>query len=757
MEMKKITVALAGNPNTGKTTIFNGLTGLRHKVGNYPGVTVEKKVGTRKYKNYEFTIYDLPGTYSLTAYSIDEVVARDFILNEKPDVVVDVLDSGNIERNLYLCMQFQELNAPIVCALNLIDEAEARGIVIDEIKLSKILRIPMVKTVGVKNEGLENLLERIIDVVENSNPQFCPSYGRELESDVSEITEALKLDADFISKYPACWFAIKLLEKDKRAIELIESHKHKETVKLKTSEKINRIEKHFGRDSEIVISEQRYGYIRGATAEAITRKPVLETDMTEKIDAVVLNKALSLPIFIFIIWAIFQLTFTIGEYPMGWLEIFFGWTSELAGSLMADGLLKSLVVDGIIAGVGGVFSFVPLIVLLFLFISILEDTGYMSRIAFIMDKVLHIFGLHGQSFLPMILGFGCSVPAVMAARTLKSPKDRIITILITPFMSCGAKLPVHILLAGAFFAHNAGNIVISIYIIGIILALISSLIFRKTILKGESTPFVMELPPYRMPTLRGIFFHVWEKTFQYIKKAGTIILAASVLIWAITTFPKLNTDTISYDKSIEEFKNQVDINSLKTEIEDLKNGKTAIAEIEDAEEQNKMSELKEQLIKNEKTIDTAVNDKVNELTEVYLETLKKEDELEHSIAGRIGKIIEPFVKPIGFDWKIGVSAVTGFAAKEVVVSTLGILYKVGTEENEESEGLRESLRKDKAFNPIVAYVLMLFTLIIAPCFAALAVIKAEIGWKWLGFAIAYSTTGAWIVCFAVYQIGSLVV
>ncbi|HPG30025.1 MAG TPA: ferrous iron transport protein B [bacterium] len=702
-------------------------------------------------------MYDLPGTYSLTAYSIDEVVTRDFIINEKPDVVVDVLDSGNLERNLYLCMQFQELNVPIVCALNLSDEAEARGVVIDEVKLSKILRIQMVKTVGVKSEGLENLLERIIDTVENSNTQFCPSYGGELETDISEITKALNSDADFVSKYPACWFAIKLLEKDKRAIELIENHAQKEIVKFKTSEKIKRIEKHFGRDSEIVISEQRYGYIRGATAEAITRKPVLEIDMTEKIDAVVLNKVLSLPIFIFIIWAIFQLTFAIGEYPMGWLETIFGWTSELAGSLMADGLLKSLVVDGIIAGVGGVFSFVPLIVLLFLFISILEDTGYMSRIAFIMDKVLHLFGLHGQSFLPMILGFGCSVPAVMASRALKSAKDRIITVLITPFMSCGAKLPVHILLAGAFFAHNAGNIVISIYIIGIMLALISSLIFRKTILKGDSTPFVMELPPYRMPTLRGIFFHVWEKTFQYIKKAGTIILAASVLIWAVTTFPKLNTDTISYDNLKEEFKKRVDINSIKSEMEALKSGKTVISNIEEPEEKKSLSELKEQLIKGEKTIESAVNEKIEELTEARIETLKQEAALEYSIAGRIGKIIEPLVRPIGFDWKIGVSAVTGFAAKEVVVSTLGILYKVGIDETEESEGLRESLRKDEAFNPLVAYVLMLFTLIIAPCFATLAVIKAEIGWKWLGFSILYSTLGAWAVCFVVYQIGSLFV
>ncbi|HON56290.1 MAG TPA: ferrous iron transport protein B [bacterium] len=716
MENKKIIIALAGNPNTGKTTIFNALTGLHHKVGNYPGVTVEKKVGERRYKDYEIIIYDLPGIYSLTAYSIDEMVARDFIINEKPDIIVNVLDSNNIERNLYLCMQFQELNIPIVGALNLTDEAERKGIIIDEKKLSDILRIPLVKTVGVKNIGLENLLDKVIEVVEQGSTHFNASYGAELEIEIKDIIKILENDKEFIEKYPIRWFAIKLLEKDKKAFEILESHKNKDKLKIMLNDKIKKIERHFGRDAEIVVTEQRYAYIHGAVLESVSRKPIFQSDITETIDKIVLNKILSLPIFIFIMWAIFQLTFKVGEYPIQWLESFFNWFGRIIGSLLPEGLLNSLLVDGIIAGVGGVFSFVPLIVILFLFISILEDTGYMSRIAFIMDKILHIFGLHGQSFLPMILGFGCSVPAVMAARTLKSAKDRIITILIIPFMSCGAKLPVHILLAGAFFPNSQANAVIAIYVIGVILALGSAYIFRKTILRGEATAFVMELPPYRIPTLRGILFHMWEKTYQYIKKAGTIILAASILIWAITTFPQIKYNEKEYEKIAEEYKIKI-------------------------------------------RADNSINssEKINELTAQHIDIVKKQKALEYSIAGRIGKLIEPIVRPIGFDWKIGISAVTGFAAKEIVVSTLGILYKVGAEEGEESESLRTALRNDKIFNKLVAFVLMLFTLIIAPCVAAQAAIKAEIGWKWLGLFVGYSTIIAWLVCFAVYQFGNLII
>jgi ferrous iron transport protein B len=407
--------------------------------------------------------------------------------------------------------------------------------------------------------------------------------------------------------------------------------------------------------------------------------------ITEKIDRVIMNRFLALPIFVLVLYAVFQLTFLIGEYPMAWLESFFGFLSNVLQIVLPEGYLRSLIVDGIIGGVGGVFSFVPLIVILFFLLSILEDVGYMSRAAFATDKLLHTFGLHGQSIFPMMLGFGCSVPAIMASRTLKNPRDRIITILITPFMSCGAKLTVHVLMAAAFFPGNAANMVMLMYGIGVVLSLISALVLKRTILRGDPTPFVMELPPYRAPTFRGLLWHVWEKTWQYVKKAGTIILASSILIWAITSFPVYNAPP------------------------DLEEG--SVAEVEAA--------------------------------------------LEHSFAGQLGKAIEPIFSSMGFDWKIAAASVTGFAAKEVIVSTLGILYRVGAEENEESEGLRKALRQDPHWSPLTAFVLMLFTLIIPPCFAALATIKAEIGWKWLGFELAFLLILGWALCTIVFQIGSL--
>jgi ferrous iron transport protein B len=440
---------------------------------------------------------------------------------------------------------------------------------------------------------------------------------------------------------------------------------------------------------------------------------------------------------------------------MGWLEILFGFLSEKAQVVIPKGIFQSLVVDGIIGGLGGVLSFVPLIILLFLFISFLEDTGYMARAAFIMDKFLHIFGLHGQSFLPMMVGFGCSVPAIMAARTLKNNRDRIITILVTPFMSCGAKLPVHILLAAAFFPKNAANVVMIIYAIGVTLALLSSLLFRKTVLKGDSTPFVMELPPYRMPTLKGIGFHVWDKTWMYLKKAGTVLFAASILSWAILTFPQLKFDEEKYSKIASDYEMSINRNEIKAEINDIVSGKTDLSLIEDEEEKNEKQSMKDAILKGDLTVEDKVMEIVKTDVESYIATLQAEERLSHSIAGYIGKAIEPAIKPLGFDWKIGISAITGFAAKEIVVSTLGILYKVGTEESEESESLRDALRNDETFNPLIAFSLMLLTLIVAPCFAALATIKAEAGWKWLGFNVLYTTVLAWVLCFAVFQIGRL--
>jgi ferrous iron transport protein B len=648
---------------------------------------VEKREGSRTRGGVQYHFIDLPGIYSLTAYSIDEVVARDFILDEKPDVIVDVLDSTNLERNIYLCLQFQELGIPVIGALNMSDEAEARGIVIDDANLTLTLGIPLVKTVGPKGLGVEALLDAIDRV---ADPKSAPAdkrldYGGEIETRLGSIQAAIAADPSFAERYPVRWLAVKLVEKDSNAYKRLRDHPRAAAIERAAGDTVDWIEKHFGKDAEIIISEQRYGYIRGALKESV--KVVRKSDFsaTEAVDRVIMNRFLSLPLFVLALWTVFQLTFFLGEYPMAALESFFGFLGDSILNRMPDSPVRSLLVDGIIGGVGGVLSFVPLIVILFFLLSILEDVGYMSRAAFATDKLLHSFGLHGQSIFPMMLGFGCSVPAIMASRTLKSSRDRIITILITPMMSCGAKLPVHVLLAAAFFPDNPGGMVMLIYAAGVILSLCCAFALKKTVLRGDPTPFVMELPPYRAPTLRGILWHVWEKTWLYVKKAGTIILASAILIWAITNFP-------AYKPSPGE------------EADPVRSAEAA---------------------------------------------------LEHSYAGRLGRFIVPLFRPLGFDWKLAAASVTGFAAKEVIVSTLGILYRVGAEETEESEGLRAAIRQDPAMSPLSALVFMLFTLIIPPCFAALATIRAEIGWKWLGFELVFLLVLGWAVCALVYQLGSL--
>lgn len=699
-----IKVALSGNPNAGKTSLFNALTGAHHKVGNYPGVTVEKREGVREYHGVTIHFVDLPGTYSLTAYSLDEVVARDFVLQEKPDLVVDVLDSTTLERSLALCLQFQELGTPLVGALNMSDEALEKGIHIDEKNLSSILGIPFVKTVGTDGSGTDSLLDLILKTIETGASGKLPHYGAEVESKLIPLQAALDADTAFSAQYPTRWFAIKLLENDEDALSRLSAHNNSAAIHALAGEARTWLGKHFGKDTEIVISEQRYGYIRGAIREAIQFTPIDRRSVTELVDKILMNKLLGLPIFFVIMWGIFKLTFALGEYPMAWLESFFGFLGAQTMAALPAGFLRSLLVDGILGGVGGVLSFVPNIVLLFFWLSILEDVGYMSRAAFLTDKFLHAFGLHGQSFMPMVLGFGCSVPAIMAARTLKSPRDRIATILAVPFMSCGAKLPVYILLAGAFFPKNPGNAVMAIYLAGVVLSLLSTIFLRKTVLKGPTTPFVMELPPYRLPTVRGVLWHVWEKTWQYIKKAGTVILAASILIWVITTFPK------------------------------------------PANQEGLRSELIVSLA-------TARPGATESDIVSMADTALAEQNLEYSIAGRIGKFIVPAVRPLGFNWKIGVASVTGFAAKEVVVSTLGILYGAGTEEAEDSQSLRDALRNDPGMNPLTAVVFMLVTLIMPPCFAALAAIRAETSWRWLGFQIVYTLVLAWVVGFLVRIVG----
>ncbi|HWR11262.1 MAG TPA: ferrous iron transport protein B [Rectinemataceae bacterium] len=708
--MKTIRVALAGNPNAGKTSLFNAITGAHHKVGNYPGVTVEKREGLHEYKNVQFRFIDLPGIYSLTAYSLDEVVARDFLLEEKPDIVIDVLDSTNLERNLYLCLQFQELGIPVVGALNMTDEAEAKGLRIDAGILSETLGIPLVKTVGTSGRGIEGLLDAALEAFETATTSPArrqdkfPSYGDEIESRLGPLRKAIASDTAFAARYPVRWLAIKLLENDANALKRLEQHERGAEIGEKAAADRAWLSKHYGKDSEIVVTEQRYGYIRGALREAVKKVPVHAIPVTEIIDKFLMSPVVGLPIFFLMIWGIFKLTFALGEYPTALLEQFFALLAAAAKAVIPPGYFQSLVLDGIIHGVGGVFSFVPLIVILFLCISILEDTGYMSRAAFLTDKALHAFGLHGQSFMPMMLGFGCTVPAIMATRTLKSPRDRIATILAVPFMSCGAKLPVYVLLAGTFFPKNADNVVMGVYLTGVVLSMLSTIFLRKTVLKGQTTPFVMELPPYRLPTWRGIFWHVWGKTLNYIKKAGTVILAASVLIWVITTFP-LPKDEIQKAETIRQ--------ELAT----------SMAGAEEA------------------AVQKAVDSRLDEYR------------LEYSVAGRIGKFMEPAIRPLGFNWKIGVALIPGFSAKELVVSTLGILYGAQTSDANETESLRNALRSDPGMNQLTAIVLMMFILIMPPCFASLATIKAEAGNKWLIFQVIYSFTLAWLVSFVVKVAG----
>jgi ferrous iron transport protein B len=632
---------------------------------------------------------------------------------------VDVLDSTNLERNLYLCLQFQELGIPVAGALNMSDEAEAKGIRIDEKNLSDTLGIPLVKTVGPRRAGTEALLDCIDQLANQIAKEAAPEessswgefpdrrvrYGNEIEAKLETLEGIIRGDPAFAAKYPVRWLAVKLLEKDSNAYQRLKEHKDAALIEANAREAARWIDLHFGKDAEIIITEQRYGYIRGAVQESVRIVKHPDFSLTESVDRVIMNRFLSLPVFILVLWAVFQITFLLGEYPMAGLEVFFSLLSGFLQDLIPDGLLRSLIVNGIIGGVGGVLSFVPLIVILFFLLSILEDVGYMSRAAFATDKLLHSFGLHGQSIFPMMLGFGCSVPAIMASRTLKSRRDRIITVLITPLMSCGAKLPVHVLLAAAFFPQHAANMVMLIYGAGAALSLLCALVLKATVLRGDPTPFVMELPPYRAPTLRGVLWHVWEKTWMYVKKAGTVILASSILIWVITSFPSYQMTDAEYDSLALAFKGE----NPEADAESLR---------------------------------------------VYIDTAKAQNALEYSTAGRIGHIIEPVFRPLGFDWKIAVASVTGFAAKEVIVSTLGILYRVGVEENEESEGLREAIRRDSGLRPLSALVFMIFTLIIPPCFAALATMKAEIGSPWVVFEISFLLLLGWIICFLVYQTGT---
>lgn len=678
----EVVVALAGNPNAGKTTVFNAITGARQHVGNYPGVTVEKKEGVRHVDGTVMRVVDLPGTYSLTAYSLEEVVARNFVINERPDVVVDVVDASNLERNLYLTLQFIELGVPVVVALNMMDVATGRGRSINVKLLSELLGVPVVPLVASRGEGIDELITVALQTArEHRVPAREVRYGRELEEHITEVAKLVEA-AGGIAGLPTRWVAIKLLEDDAEIRTRVRDEMPGGPELL---ERVARVRAHLeaviGDDAELALAEQRYGFINGACAEATTSVPSGRIDWSEVIDSIVTNRILGLPIFLMMMWAMFELVFRLGAPPMDWLQALFTWLGASVAALLPDGPLESLIVDGIISGVGGVLIFVPQIMLLFLAISLLEDSGYMARAAFVVDKLMHLIGLHGKSFIPMLIGFGCTVPAIMATRTLESRRDRLTTMLVVPLMSCGARLPVYLVLTGAFFPPAAGGkIILSIYLLGVVLAITMAKVFRSTIFRGPSTPFVMELPPYRVPTLVGTLLHMWERGWCYVKKAGTVILAASVVMWALLTYPQPPAGAAL-------------------------SGEPAVA---------------------------------------------------YTFAGRIGRAIEPVLRPLGFDWKIAISLVSGLAAKEVVVATLATTYSIDEHAEGEFAGLAAALRADPVFSPLVAYTLMVFVLIYVPCVASMAVLWREAGsWKWLALAVVYTIVLAWIVSFVVYQGGRL--
>jgi ferrous iron transport protein B len=537
---KKLTIVLAGNPNSGKTTIFNNLTGARQHVGNWPGVTVEKKQGTCKYNGYEIRVIDLPGTYSLTAYSIEEVVARDFIIKEKPDVVVDIVDASNLQRNLYLTTQFKELEAKVVIALNMSDLAEKNGVSIDVDKMSHLIGVPVVPTVGNKNQGMKELMEAVVNTAEDNIgiEEHILRFGKEVDPEIEKIQRIISKDSNLISQYSPSWLAIKLLENDSEIIKVVETSAFWEEIRSAVAKSQSYIKDHIGDDAVTLIADQRYGFIAGLAAEAVQKPAFERLSVSDKIDKVITNRVLGLPIFLLIMYLILKFTFSGSEFMVGWFESFFGWLGDVASAAIPEGMFQSFIVDGIIAGVGGVLGFFPLVLFLFMGIAILEDSGYMARGAFVMDKIMHVFGLHGKSFLPLLIGMGCTVPALMASRTLESRKDRLITMLVNGFIICGAKIPIYALFLGAFFFKSGATVFFLFYVIGVAFAVLMAKLFRVFLLPGEATPFIMELPPYRVPTVKGVLIHMWERSWMYLRKAGTIILAIAVIIWFGFSFPQ---------------------------------------------------------------------------------------------------------------------------------------------------------------------------------------------------------------------------
>jgi ferrous iron transport protein B len=719
---RTINIALVGNPNCGKTTLFNFISKSKEKVGNYSGVTIDIKKAKLKARGYTFNFFDLPGTYSLTAYSNEEIFVREFIYEKTPDIVINVIDSTNIERNLFLTTQLIDMDLRIVCALNMYDELERKKIQFNYHELSKLLGIPFIPTISSKGIGLDSLIDKVIEVFEGRDEitrHVHINYGKDLEESVRKIREKVKEDKPVTDKISSRFLALKMLEKDPHVNKLLAGYSNYTEIKDTTAREIKKVESLHSEQSETVITDAKYAFIAGALKETF-KNPVRETKTnSEKIDQILTHKYFGFLIFTAILFGMFYATFNLGAYPMDWIDRGVLTLNDFIASLMPEGMLKNLITKGIISGAGSVLVFLPNILILFFFISLLEESGYMARAAFIMDNIMHRFGLHGRSFIPLVMGFGCNVPAILATRSMRNRGDRLLTMLIVPFMSCSARLPVYILIISAFFRKYEALILVGIYVVGIVFAFLTAQILNKTVFKNKETPFVMELPSYRMPTLRTIFYHMWDKTQHYLKKIGSIILLGVIIVWALGYFPRETGESEHYLAQIQSIETNSDLQANQKEL--------LIADV-----QQKME--------------------ANRLINSYL--------------GRIGLWIEPAMRPLGFDWKMSIALVAGLPAKEIVVSTMGVLYQ--SNDDESTVNLQQKLQREvhtsgkrqgeKVFTLPAALAFLVFILLYFPCVGVVATIKNEAGsWKWAAFVVFYTTSLAWITAFFVYNIGNMFV
>lgn len=771
--MKRI--AVAGNPNSGKTCVFNNLTGSSQRVGNYPGVTVEFTEGTSQFGAEKVQIIDLPGTYSLTAYSQDEVVARDYIITEKPDVVVNVVDASNLERHMYLTTQLLELNVPVVLVLNMHDVAMKKGIVIDADLLSKTLGVKVVKAVAVKREGMDDIKAACLETIMNDIMPHPVSYPHELENILPPLVNAVKECKSVSEKYNEMWFTIKLLEDDRIILDILETFDNNQKIKDELKKAKERIKIHSNEDTNTAVVEARYAFSAGAYRSALTSSEEEQKMTTHVIDSVACHKVLGPLALCGVVWSLFQFVFKLadewawipltgGEWvsPVGLFELGFEFLAGL-GSTISTPWLQSLVVDGIIGGVGGVMGFVPLIFFMFLFLSFLEDSGYIARVAFVLDRVLRTFGLQGKSILALIVSGGlgaggCAVPGVMATRTMREEKDRLVTILVAPLMNCGAKLPVFAMLIAAFFSEHKGMMMFLIWALSWCFALLFAVVLRKFVIKGEQTPFVMELPLYHLPTARGVLIDTWNRTYMYIKKAATIILAINVILWALIYYPRNDTsefeslrdkagETLIRKMAQTKFAALFTAETYEQTLESLDN--------EDSAEQNSDILMINKALESEETKEAmAISEFKTKADEI--DNAQQMAQFTGSIAGKVGMALEPVSKLAGFDWRDNIALIGGFAAKEVIVGYLGTVYSMGDVDPEESESLAERLQSDPNWSKLRAFSMIVFIMIYAPCFVTVATIRKETNTKWALFSTGYTTFLGFVFAVIIYQVGSLI-